>query len=96
MQKLVVALRGQFDVTVWQSITTFRNFSALTEELKRNSGAMGLRFRMFGDFDPGSNLGSQILDGVRKGYGINEYLTGARIRLKKELTDNFKDELANN
>jgi cellulose biosynthesis protein BcsQ len=95
LQKLLIALRGEFEVTVWQSITTFNNFSALADELKKNCEALGLRFRTFGDFDPGSNLGSQILDGVRKGYGINEYQTGARMRLKKELNDHFKDELTN-
>lgn len=96
LQKLVIALRGEFEVTVWQSITTFKNFSNLSEELKRNCGLLGLRFRTFGDFDPSSNLGNQILDGVRKGYGTSDYQTGARIRLKKELNDNFKDELTDN
>jgi hypothetical protein len=58
LQKLVIALRSEFEVTVWQSITTFKNFSTLSEELKRNCEVLGLRFRTFGDFDPGSNLGS--------------------------------------
>jgi cellulose biosynthesis protein BcsQ len=96
LQKLVIALRGEFEVTVWQSITTFKNFNNLSEELRRNCGLLGLRFRTFGDFDPSSNLGNQILDGVRKGYGTSDYQTGARIRLKKELNDNFKDELTDN
>ena len=95
LQKLLIALNHQFEVTVWQSITTFNNFSSLIDELRNNCETLGIRFRRFGDFEPSSNLGSQILDGIRKGYGIDEYQTGARIRLKKELNDNFKDELNN-
>ena len=56
---------------------------------------MNLPLRQFADFDPSSNLGSQILDGVRKGYSLSDYQTGARLRLKKELTENFKDEIQN-
>ncbi|MHA4737086.1 P-loop NTPase family protein [Dyadobacter sp. MSC1_007] len=95
LQKLLMALQNEFEVTVWQSITTFNNFAQLGEELERNCKALGLRFRKFADFDPGSNLGSHILDGIRKGYSIGEYQTGAKLRLKKELNDHFKDELNN-
>lgn len=93
LQRLLRALNLQFEVIVWQSITTFNNFPGLATELKANCENLGLRFRTFGDFDPGSNLGSQILDGIRRGYGREEYQTGARIRLNKELNDHFKDEL---
>ena len=95
LHKLLMALQNEFEVTVWQSITTFNNFAKLGEELERNCKALGLRFRKFADFDPGSKLGSHILDGIRKGYSIGEYQTGAKLRLKKELNDHFKDELNN-
>ena len=92
LQKMLKALNGKFKVTIWQSITTFNNFPELTSELKNNCAKLNLHTRSFGDFDPSTHLGGQILDGVRKGYSLNEYQTGAKLRLKKELNDNFKDE----
>lgn len=85
LQKILKALQEQFEVTVWKSITTFNNFPVLAEELQRNCQAMNLTLKDFGDFEPSSNLGGQILDGIRKGYKLEEYQTGARLRLKKEL-----------
>ena len=95
MKKILKSLNGDFDVTIWKSITTFNNFQNLAEELAENCKKMNLPLRQFADFDPSSNLGSQILDGVRKGYSLSDYQTGARLRLKKELTENFKDEIQN-
>jgi hypothetical protein len=95
MKKILKSLNGDFDVTIWKSITTFNNFQNLAEELSENCKKMNLPLRKFADFDPSSNLGSQILDGVRKGYSLSDYQTGARLRLKKELTENFKDEIQN-
>jgi cellulose biosynthesis protein BcsQ len=96
LQKMMRALNNDFEVQVWQSITTFNNFQSLAGELKKNCDKLNIMFRPFGDFDPSSNLGSQILDGIRKGYGINDYQTGAKIRLRKELNENFKDEYTKN
>lgn len=98
MKKILKSLNGDFDVTIFKSITTFgNNFQNLADELAENCKKMGLPLRQFGDFDPSSNLGSQILDGVRKGYSLSDsdYQTGARLKLKKELTENFKDEIEN-
>lgn len=95
MQRLLKSLNGNFNVTVWSSITTFSKFPTLAEELKENCDKMRLPLRQFADFDPSSNLGSQILDGIRKGYSLSDYQTGARLRLKKELSENFKDEVQN-
>jgi hypothetical protein len=92
LQKMLKALNHQFEITIWQSITTFNNFPILSKELQNNCDKLKIRLCQFGDFDPSSNLGSQILDGIRKGFGINNYQTGARIKLKKELNDNFKNE----
>ena len=63
------------------------------KELKQICHDLAIRFRQFGDFDPSSHLGNQILDGIRLGYGFNDYQTGARLRIKKELNENFKNEL---
>jgi hypothetical protein len=91
-KKILKALNQQFEVSVWRSITTFSNFPILAQELQTNCKKLGLTLRQFGDFEPSSNLGSQILDGIRKGYGIGDYQTGAKIKLKKELNDNFNGE----
>lgn len=93
LQKLLKSLHGQFDITVWKNITSFNNFQALGNELKQICHDLAIRFRQFGDFDPSSHLGNQILDGIRLGNGFNDYQTGARLRIKKELNTNFKNEL---
>jgi len=48
-----------------------------------------LRYRRFGDFEPSTLLAGQVLDGIRKGFALSDYTPGARIRLKKELNENF-------
>ena len=93
MKKLLKSLNGDFDVTIWKSITTFNNFQNLADELTENCKKMKFPLRQFADFDPSSNLGNQILDGVRR--GLSEYQTGAKLKLKKELSENFKDEIEN-
>ena len=95
MKKIMKSLNGDFDVTIWKSITTFNNFQNLAEELAENCKKMQLPLRQFADFDPSSNLGNQILDGIRKGYSLSDYQTGAKLKLKKELSENFKDEIEN-
>lgn len=89
MLKLLKALNGEFEVSIWQSITSFNNFAELSSELKSNCKKMSLDLRHFGDFDPATLLGSQILDFIRRGSGMNDYSIGAKIRLKKELKENF-------
>ena len=95
MKKILKSLNGDFEATIWKSITTFNNFKNLGDELSDNCKKMNLPLRQFADLDPSSNLGCQILDGVRQGYSLGDYQTGARLKLKKELTENFKDETEN-
>lgn len=89
MLKLLKVLGGQFEITIWQSITSFKNFPELSSELKHNCDKLQLHLQKFGDFDPSTLLGSQILDFIRKGAGLSEYSAGARLRLIKELKENF-------
>lgn len=91
LQKLLKALNGEFKVVVWSNTTSFNKFPELATELELNCSKLGLEFRRFGDFDPSSHLGSNILDGIRKGFGLNDYTTGARLALKKELKQTFGD-----
>ena len=93
LEKLLKSLHGNFEITVWKNITSFNKFQQLADELKQICHDLAIRFRQFGDFDPSSNLGNQILDGIRLGNRIADYQTGAKLRLKKELNENFKYEL---
>lgn len=91
LQKLLKALKGEFEVVVWLNITSFSKFPALEEELAKNCTKLGLKLKRFGNFDPSSNLGSSILDGIRKGYALQDYSTGTRLALKNDLIRTFED-----
>ncbi len=91
LQKLLMALKGEFEVVVWLNITSFSKFPALAEELAKNCTKLGLKLRRFGNFDPSSKLGSLILDGIRKGYALQDYSTGTRLALNNDLIRTFED-----
>lgn len=93
LQKMLKALKNEFGITVWQSITTFGNSNYLTNELQMNCKKLNIPLRQFGDFEPNSNLGSQILDGIRRSFNLEDYQIGAKIKLKRELNLNFAEEL---
>jgi hypothetical protein len=90
-QKLMKALKNEFEVTVWQNIYSFSNFPDLAEELEENCKRLNIRLREFGDFEPNSDLGSSILDGIRKGYGMQDYTFGPKLKLSMELRVNFNE-----
>ena len=92
LEKMRAALNSKFQMVIWQNLFGFAQFPALSRELEENCSALGLDLRRFGDFEPASLLGGQILDGIRNGYALQDYPPGARLRLKKELRENFSDE----
>ncbi len=92
LQKIVSVLKGEFKIIVWENITSFNQFPVLSTELGANCKSMGLQYKRFGDFEPSTLLGGQILDGIRRGYSLSDYSPGARIRMKKELKENFGHE----
>ena len=92
LRKMIAATQNQFQLIVWQNITSFSKHPELSQELASNCHNLGLTLKLYGDFEPSSNLGSQILDGVRKGDALENYQTGARLRLKRELKINFNHE----
>jgi hypothetical protein len=92
LQKMVTVLKNEFMVVAWENITSFNQFPALSTELAENCKQLEISYKRFGDFDPSTLLGGQVLDGIRRGYSINEYGPGARIRIKKELKENFSNE----
>jgi hypothetical protein len=92
LEKMRAALGSKFEIVIWQNLFGFNQFPGLSRELEDNCSALGLYLRRFGDFEPASLLGGQILDGIRNGYALKDYPPGARLRLKKELRENFSDE----
>lgn len=92
LEKMVTVLNGQFEVISWENLNTFKQYPSLSAELAARCHTMGIQHRQFGDFDANSLLGIQILDGIRNGYGLDQYGPGARIRLRKELRENFNYE----
>ena len=89
LQKMIEVLRDKFRILVWENVFSFRQFPKLSDELAANCAALGLEHVRFGDFEANSLLGSQILDGIRKGFPLESYGPGARLRLKKEIRENF-------
>ncbi|ADQ17064.1 hypothetical protein Lbys_1345 [Leadbetterella byssophila DSM 17132] len=89
LEKMVAVLGGQFEVTAWENLNTFKQYPDLSNELASKCQAMEIQHERFGDFDANSLLGIQILDGIRKGYGLEQYKPGARISLRKELREHF-------
>lgn len=80
---------SEFKITVWESMTGFRKFPNLAQELEENCERAGLTVRKFADFEPGSFVGNEILSGVRKGIALEAYEPGPRLRLKRELQIHF-------
>ncbi len=93
MQDILRVLKNEFQTTVWQNLMTFTNFENLGEELADNCENMNLDLRHYGDFEPNSNIGGQIIDNVRLGYGLDNYQLGPKFRMYAELEQNFSYEL---
>jgi hypothetical protein len=89
LEKMIQVTSGRFRIVVWQNMSTFSQFPKLATELADNCERFGLELRQFGDFDANTFLGIQILDGIRRGYGFDEYPFGAQICLETELENNF-------
>lgn len=89
LQQMLRIVPERESVRVWASITTFNQYPQLLEELVQNCKKMGLTLKFFGDFDPQSHLGGQILDFIRQGIALDKYSPGARLRMRKELEENI-------
>ena len=92
LTQMIQTVGADFKIIVWKSITSFRKFPELADELEANCRKLKLEFRQFGDFEPGSNLGALILDGARLGYGLKDYQPGVRMKLRGQLRMHFNHE----
>lgn len=86
LKKIIEVIKNQFPIIVWENKTSFRNLDQNSHDLKENCARLKLTLKSFGDFEPTTVLGSQILNGISKGYGLNDYSIGAKMRLKNELS----------
>ena len=92
LTQMIQAAGADFKIIVWKSITSFRKFPELADELEANCKKLGLEFRQFGDFEPNSDLGARILDGARLGLALDDYQPGARMKLRGQLQMHFNHE----
>ena len=86
LNKMMDVAPSNFPIIVWENKTSFRNLDQNSNDLKENCARLKLTLKSFGDFEPTTVLGSQILHGISKGYGLNQYTIGAKMRLKRELS----------
>ncbi|TKT92656.1 hypothetical protein [Dyadobacter frigoris] len=92
LEQIRAAVGDDFKIIVWKSITSFRGFGVLAQELEERCAKAGLTLRQFGDFVPTTAQGGQILDGARLGWGLDNYSRGTRFSLKRQLQIDIKDE----
>ncbi|HEV7382425.1 MAG TPA: hypothetical protein VGN64_21665 [Dyadobacter sp.] len=74
-----------FQINVWKSVTSFRKYPELSKELEAYCQTANYPLYKFGDFEPESDLGGQILDGARRGFKLSDHQIGAMLRLRNEL-----------
>jgi hypothetical protein len=92
LNKIFEAVNHEYPITVWKNITSFKNSEILTEELQENCDENDLKLAQFGDFEPNTSLGIQILDHISLGSPLEAYKTGARLKMKSELLQHFKPQ----
>lgn len=92
LTQMIQTAGADFKIIVWKSITSFRKFPELADELEANCQKLGLPLRQFGDFEPNSDLGGKILDGARLGYGLQDYQNGPRMKLKGQLQTHLRHD----
>ncbi len=92
LKEILSVVNGEFKITVWENTISFDQFPKLSKELADNCIKLGLDHKKFGDFNPSSLICGQVMEGARKGYSLADYSPGARIRIKKELKENFSNE----
>ncbi|HEV7378470.1 MAG TPA: hypothetical protein VGN64_01645 [Dyadobacter sp.] len=74
-----------FQINVWKSVTSFRKYPELSKELEAYCQTANYPLYKFGDFEPESDLGGQILDGARRGFTLSDHQIGPMLRLRNEL-----------
>jgi hypothetical protein len=89
LMKIHKVLKGEFAITVWKNIYGFGGWETLSAELEHNCQAINVELLEFGDFEPNSNLGGQIMDQIRRGKPLEDYSWGAKLKMTMELRQHF-------
>lgn len=92
LRKIGLAINGKFEITVWKNITSFDNMENLAEELENNCKSKNRVLAQFGDFEPHSSLGGEILENISLGLSLEDYGIGASLKMYQELKENFNYE----
>jgi hypothetical protein len=89
LRKISLVMKGQFQLTVWKNLTSFSNLDILADELEKNCKARNQNLAQFGDFEPHSSLGSEILENISLGLPLEAFNIGASLKMYQELKENF-------
>ncbi len=89
LRKIGLATNNEFEITVWKNITSFENSENLAAELEKNCLSKNQDMAQFGDFEPNSSLGSEILENISLGKSISDFGIGASMKMYQELKENF-------
>lgn len=89
LRKIGLAINGNFQITIWKNITSFDNMETLAIELEKNCMSKNQKLAQFGDFEPHSSLGAEILENICLGLPMDKFGIGASLKMYQELKDNF-------
>jgi hypothetical protein len=91
--KLHSILKGEFKIVVYANLTSFSQFPELYKELHNNVKKMSnTEIVDWGDIQPSTFIGTQILDNIRRGGDLSNLSIGPKLKLLRELKTNFNYE----
>ncbi|MBC7407737.1 MAG: hypothetical protein H7339_05050 [Arcicella sp.] len=91
--KLHTILKNKFKIVVYANLTSFSQFPELHKELHNNIKKMNnTEIVDWGDIQPSTFIGTQILDNIRRGGDISNLSIGPKLKLIRELKNNFNYE----
>lgn len=91
--KLHSILKSRFKIVVYANSTSFSQFPELHKELHNNIKKMSnTEIVDWGDIQPSTFIGTQILDNIRRGGDLSNLSIGPKLKLIRELKTNFNYE----
>jgi energy-coupling factor transporter ATP-binding protein EcfA2 len=91
--KLHSILKSRFKIVVYANLTSFSQFPELHKEIHNNIKKMSnTEIIDWGDIQPSTFIGTQILDNIRRGGDLSNLSIGPKLKLIRELKTNFNYE----
>jgi energy-coupling factor transporter ATP-binding protein EcfA2 len=91
--KLHSILKSRFKIVAYANLTSFSQFPELHKELHNNIKKMSnTEIVDWGDIQPSTFIGTQILDNIRRGGDLSNLSIGPKLKLIRELKTNFNYE----